>query len=40
MAEMVKFPSNGTEGQGYLAIPSSGARVSGSGVITSLETPT
>jgi carboxymethylenebutenolidase len=30
MTEMVKFPSNGTEGQGYLAIPPSG---SGPGVV-------
>ena len=30
MAEMVKFPSNGTEGQGYLALPASG---SGPGVV-------
>jgi carboxymethylenebutenolidase len=30
MAEMVQFPSNGTEGQGYLAIPPSG---SGRGVV-------
>ena len=30
MAEMVKFPSNGTEGQGYLAVPASG---SGPGVV-------
>jgi carboxymethylenebutenolidase len=30
MAEMVKFPRNGTEGQGYLATPPSG---SGPGVV-------
>jgi carboxymethylenebutenolidase len=30
MSEMVKFPSNGTEGQGYLAVPASG---SGPGVV-------
>jgi carboxymethylenebutenolidase len=30
MGELVTFPSNGTEGQGYLALPSSGA---GPGVV-------
>jgi carboxymethylenebutenolidase len=30
MSEMVKFPSNGTEGQGYLALPAAG---SGPGVV-------
>jgi carboxymethylenebutenolidase len=30
MAELVKFPSNGTEGQGYLALPDGGA---GRGVV-------
>jgi carboxymethylenebutenolidase len=30
MGEMINFPSNGSEGQGYLAVPSSGT---GPGVV-------